>query len=168
MNLRKLWEIVKDREAWCAVVRGVTGSWTQFSNWTTIRPIPTHWEKALHEMKIQIAFRGKKEHVIWAQPRIQDPVLPLTTQPQLPHYIALTLSFMMYIENRNNLISIIYVIGIGERLPKQSSWQKSRYQIKTEFSKCLSSVCYVPRTVLGYSDKQNSIILTLRGRQTKH
>ena len=28
MNLSKLWEIVKDREAWCAVVNGVTKSQT--------------------------------------------------------------------------------------------------------------------------------------------
>ena len=28
MNLNKLWEIVKDREAWCAVVHGVTKRWT--------------------------------------------------------------------------------------------------------------------------------------------
>ena len=28
MSLSKLWEIVKDREAWCGVVPGVTKSWT--------------------------------------------------------------------------------------------------------------------------------------------
>ena len=28
LNLSRLWEIVKDREAWCAAVQGVTKSWT--------------------------------------------------------------------------------------------------------------------------------------------
>ena len=31
MNLSKLWEIVKDRETWCAAVPGVTKSQTQLS-----------------------------------------------------------------------------------------------------------------------------------------
>ena len=35
MSLSKLQEIVKDREAWHAVVYEVAKSWTQHSNWTT-------------------------------------------------------------------------------------------------------------------------------------
>ena len=32
MNLRKFWEIVKDREAWLAAVHGVRKSQSQLSN----------------------------------------------------------------------------------------------------------------------------------------
>ena len=46
MSLNKFWEIVKDREAWCASVHRVSKSWTRLSNWITI----FNWRIiALHE-----------------------------------------------------------------------------------------------------------------------
>ena len=35
MSLSKFWEMVKDREAWCATVQGVEKSQTWLSDWTT-------------------------------------------------------------------------------------------------------------------------------------
>ena len=32
MNLSKLWEMMKDREAWYATVHGIAKSWTQLSD----------------------------------------------------------------------------------------------------------------------------------------
>ena len=37
MNVGKLWEMVRDREAWRAAVHGVAKSQTRLGNWTTIK-----------------------------------------------------------------------------------------------------------------------------------
>ena len=55
MNLSKLVEIVKDREAWRAAIRGVAKSPTWFSNWTTTyKGVP--WSQARRKV---LGIKGK-------------------------------------------------------------------------------------------------------------
>ena len=37
MDLGKIWEMVRDREAWSAIIHGVTKSQTQLGDWTTAK-----------------------------------------------------------------------------------------------------------------------------------
>ena len=64
MNLSKLWEMVKDREAWYAIVPGITKSWIRLSNWTTTTAslkrsylqnshILRHWELGLQHLNFE-------------------------------------------------------------------------------------------------------------------
>ena len=39
VSLSELWELVMDREAWCAAIHGVAKNRTQLSNWTELKPL---------------------------------------------------------------------------------------------------------------------------------
>ena len=52
MSLNKLWEMVKDGEAWCATAHGVKNSQTWLSDWTTNKQVTGAYAGCEYQMSI--------------------------------------------------------------------------------------------------------------------
>ena len=67
MSLSKLWELVKDRKAWCVAVHGVAKGRTQLSDWTDRIPsscLSIAWSQ-LHTL--ELGLEPLMVHITWHQ-----------------------------------------------------------------------------------------------------
>ena len=121
MSLSELRELVMDREAWHAVIHGVTKSRTRLSNWTVDNIVLCNWNLPsmtfVFTKKIKVNIRG------------------MDVLTNLINLIVEMLSQCRYISNYQvvhfKYITILFAWYASIKLKKRETWKRYIYMAKT-------------------------------------
>ena len=164
VNLSKLREIVKGREAWHAAVRGVTESWTWHSDWTTANSICSKkslsgdgcldgsWTRELHPAGPQLWHqRPPVGSGPYCCPQVLGTFSKLTASwLQSPDEVELWMLFRRPGQRIRTWTSVTSNLASAPKLHLQadrrsssgSDWKRRKYP--TQVSLSLQNKCFLP------------------------
>ena len=119
MSLSKLWEIVKDREAWHAIVHGIVKSRTWLSNWTT----PTSRENRQPVLKRLLdgfqgrVFKDSVKEMVWGH-LISSCTILWLIEGEVPGWYCRNLNHQPF----GSIWSEVYTLVFSRQLNSSSCW----------------------------------------------